>query len=107
VFEFAARYARDEIERGKFLQRASEFFDYSVTTLQEAANGRLARPLVLLLTYGFQRPLAPGQSATLAPAYLPVRRVQFVPLRRRVVRRLILVAAGLSAALLLIGLWVF
>lgn len=107
VFEFAARYGRDEIERGKFLQRASEFFDYSVTTLQEAANGRLARPLVLLLTYGFQRPLAPGQSATLAPAYLPVRRVQFVPLRRRVVRRLILAAAGLSAALLLIGLWVF
>jgi len=108
VFEFAARYARDEKERATFLQRASEFFDYSVTTLQESANGRLARPLVLLLTYGFQRPLAPGQSDTLvAPTYQPVRRVQFVPLRRRVERRLILAAAGLLAAVLLTGLWIF
>ena len=108
VFEFAARHAGDEIERGKFLQRAAEFFDYSVTTLHEAANGRLARPLVLLLTYGFQRPLAPGPPETLATAsYLPGRRAEFVPLRRRLVRRLIVAAVGLSAALLLIGLWMF
>ena len=69
-------------------------------------TGRLARPLVLLLAYGFQRPLAPAPIETLAPAYLPAPRVQFVPLRRRIVRRLILAAAGLSAALLLGSFWI-
>ena len=58
VFEFAARHTRDEADRTRFLERAAHFFDYSVNTLAEAATGRLARPLVLLLAYGFQRPTA-------------------------------------------------
>ena len=102
VFEFAAQHTRDETDRTKFLRCASRFFDYSVNTLTEAATGRLVRPLVLLLAYAFQRPLAPGMIEVVAPPQsTPGPRTEFVPMRRRVVRRLLLAAALLSMAAVL------
>jgi hypothetical protein len=88
------------------LERAAFFFDYAVNTLQEASTGRLARPLVLLLAYGFQRPtLAPRVGIAPPPAWRGAK-VRFVPLRRRVVRRLLLIVVGvLATTLLLIGRW--
>jgi len=104
VFEFAARHARDDGERSTFLQRAGRFFDYSVMTLRDAPTGRLARPLVLLLAYGFQRPLLPPSIETpQIPQAAPKARVPFVPLKRRVVRRLMLIAAIGAAAVLLLA----
>jgi len=108
VFEFAARHASDESERGRFLERAAFFFDYAVNTLQDASTGRLARPLVLLLAYGFQRPNSARSLGVAAPPARRWAKVRFVPVRRRVVRRLLLIAVGLGAAtLLLIGQWLF
>jgi hypothetical protein len=103
VFEFAARHADDEPARRRFLERADQFVDYAIATLNALPTGRLMRPLVLLLAYGFQRPLRP---LPLAAAHsLPVDLVErqlFVPLRRRVMRRLFLAGAGVSAAALLL-----
>jgi len=109
VFEFAARYAINSADRSTFLQGAAKFFDYSVMTLRDAPTGRLARPLVLLLTYGFQRPLLPDATPPPdAPPPRPRQRVRFIPLRRRVIRRLIVIAASLlTAALLAIAKLIF
>lgn len=102
VFEFAARHTRDEADRTRFLGRAAHFFDYSVNTLAEAATGRLVRPLVLLLAYGFQRPLVPTViDSVVPPKATPAPRTEFVPMRRRVIRRLIFIAATISLAALL------
>ena len=103
VFEFAARHSTEDAERKTFLERATYFFDYSVNTLRHAATGRLARPLVLLLAYGFQRPVSPDspESDVRIEAALPRARAAFTPQRRRVVRRLLLtLAAGSLVALL-------
>ena len=104
VFEFAARHSDDDTERATFLQQATYYFDYSVTTLSQAATARLARPLALLLAYGFQRPIAQPQIASVAaPSLTPEPRVNFVPLKKRVLRRLIIVAAGLSGVGILLA----
>jgi hypothetical protein len=106
VFEFAARHTSDAADRARFLGRAAHFFEYSVNTLAEAATGRLVRPLVLLLAYGFQRPLAPASIEGVAPLKAKVGpRTKFVPMRRRVVRRLVLIATTVSVAVLLTIAW--
>ncbi|MDP2391525.1 MAG: hypothetical protein Q8N52_14460, partial [Acidobacteriota bacterium] len=103
VFEFAARHAEDDVARRRFLERADHFFEYSVATLQASPTGRLVRPLVLLLAYGFQRPMRPLPLAATQALPVPmVARAPFVPLRRRVVQRLMLAGAGVSAAALLV-----
>ena len=102
VFEFAARHADDDVSRTRFLAGADRFVDYAVTTLQGSPTGRLARPLVLLLAYGFQRPLRALPIATVVALPPMVEREPFVPLRRRVVRRLVLAGAGVSAAALVL-----
>jgi hypothetical protein len=98
VFEFAARHTRDAGARACFLGRADAFVDYAVTTLTHSPTGRLARPLVLLLAYGFQRPftnLADARPPLPAQAF---QREPFVPLRQRLARKLAWTGAGLSAA---------
>ena len=106
VFEAAARHAAEETDRAMFLERATFFFDYSVNSLRDAPTGRLARPLVLMMTYGFQRPLTPFPVEPLAlpPVVKGPRRV-FIPLRRRVLRKAKLTAALVSAAALLAIGW--
>lgn len=103
VFEFAARHADDDPWRGRFLVMADRFADYAVATLQASPTGRLVRPLVLLLAYGFQRPMRPLPAAAATALPPPqVERAPFIPLRRRVIRRLLLAGAGVSAAALVL-----
>jgi hypothetical protein len=102
VFEFAARHADDAETSARFLERADRFVDYAIAALQASPTGRLTRPLVLLLAYGFQRPSRPLPLAAHDLMAPPVERELFVPLRRRVMRRLLLTGAGVSAVTLLL-----
>lgn len=100
VFEFAARHTRDEGARACFLARADGFVDYAVSMLLQSPTGRLTRPLVLLLAYGFQRPMA-DLAAVRTPVVLTFEREPFTPLRQRLTRKLAWAGAGLSAAAVL------
>lgn len=102
VMEFAARYAEDDETRARFIAVADRFMNYAVTTLHASPTGRLARPLILMLTYGFQRPLSDAPIAVPLAQPVASEREVFVPLRSRLVRRAILAGAGLSAAALLL-----
>ena len=102
VFEFAARHTTDEGARACFLARADDFVNYAIGMLSQTATGTLTRPLVLLLAYGFQRPML--ERAAHAPA-VPVQAFQresFTPLRQRLAMRLAWAGAGLSAAALVV-----
>jgi hypothetical protein len=55
VFEAAARVAATPEEREKFLERSRFFFKSATTTLAEWPTRSLARPVVLLLSYGLAR----------------------------------------------------
>lgn len=102
VFEFAARHTRDDGARASFQARADGFVDYAISTLMQSPTGRLTRPLVLLLAYGFQRPMAGTNYARTAAAAGMLQREAFVPLRQRLVRRLAWAGAGISAAAVLV-----
>jgi hypothetical protein len=102
VFEFAAHHANNDAARNAFRARAEYFVDYAIGYLRQSSTGRLTRPIVLLLAYGFQRPmLAPPVvvDATFVPM---AARQKFTPLKQRVKKRMALAGAGLSAAALLI-----
>jgi hypothetical protein len=100
VFEFAARHTQDEGDYASFLARADGFVDYVMATLAAMPTSRLARPVVLLLAYGMQRPLLSRPIAAAGVATTTVERARFTPLRQRVVRRMMWAGAGLSAAAL-------
>jgi hypothetical protein len=102
VFEFAARFSADPAQQAGFVECASRFVDQSIAYLLQSRTAHLTRPIVLLLAYGFQRPRseAPALAASQPAAWLP--KVNFVPQRRRVVRRLVWAGAGASAAALLV-----
>jgi hypothetical protein len=100
VLEFAARHAADAGLRSRFQSRADSFVDYAITALVNSPTGRLTRPLVLLLAYGFQRPILDPPLATSSAGVTPISRELFTPLRQRVARRLAWAGAGLSAAAL-------
>jgi hypothetical protein len=106
VFEFAARHTRDEGARARFLSRADGFVDYAVTMLLQAPTGRLTRPLVLLLAYGCQRPMVDLACIDPPRTSAPGSREPFTPLRQRVLKRLALAGAGLSAAVLALVLFI-
>jgi hypothetical protein len=102
VFEFAARYAADDGIRRAMLVAADRFVEYSIRTLLDSPGGTLTRPLVLLLAYGFQRPMS---GIAEPPVVLPgqhFERRSFTPLRQRLKKRLALAGAGLSAAAVLV-----
>ena len=107
VFEFAARHTTDEGTKACFLARADGFVEYAVSYLKQSPTATLTRPLVLLLAYGFQRPMGDVAAPIAAKAGLPVAveavpRQMFTPLRQRLARRLAWAGAGLSAAMLML-----
>ncbi|HUQ87456.1 MAG TPA: hypothetical protein VM096_07855 [Vicinamibacterales bacterium] len=108
VFEFAARHTSDESARASFLARADSFVDYAISYLTGSPTGRLTRPLVLLLAYGFQRPMIETPIAigvamkAIETGHRVVRRELFMPLRQRLARRLAWAGAGISAAALVV-----
>ena len=54
IFKYAAKHATGA-ERERFLERSDFFFHYSTTTLAGMKTRTLARPVVLLLSYGFMQ----------------------------------------------------
>jgi hypothetical protein len=102
VFEFAARYTTDDAMRASLMARADGFVDYAISHLRQSPRGRLTRPLVLLLAYGFQRPMT---TPPMVPDFAPVRRYprhKFTPFKQRVKKRLALAGAGLSAVAIVV-----
>jgi len=106
VFQAASRHATGA-ERQQFLERARFFFEYAIETLGTLPTRTLARPMVLLLSFGYSRAwfvahpeaVAPAPSADLGEVG---SHVPFVPQRVRAIRRAkVLLAAG--AALVGIG----
>ena len=100
VFLYAAGHSSGA-EREQFIKRAGFFFDYSVATLQQSKTRTLARPLVLLLTNGFQH-LAPQ---AVAPRPLPRstsddfgQPTPFVP-QKALVKRRLTASAGVGVVL--------
>lgn len=102
VFEFAARLTTDEGARACFMARADGFVEYAIATLSASPTGRLTRPLVLLLAYGFQRPLLDHPSPPVTEPARSYRRETFTPLRQRLAKRLAWAGAGISAAALFV-----
>jgi hypothetical protein len=97
VLEYAARHCSDDRARAALMARADGFVDYAISYLMQARRGRLTRPLVLLLAYGFQRPmmtLPPIEDHAAATSF---PRQKFTPFRQRLKTRLVLAGAGLSA----------
>jgi hypothetical protein len=114
VFKWAAWHAADA-ERARFLERARFFFDQSVRTLSSMETRTLARPVVLMLSFGWSQP---AFEAALPPA-VPCTAdfsvygspTVFVPQRVRAIRRAkLLLAAGVAvgaAAAIVVGIFAF
>ena len=69
IFDYAARHTTGA-ERQRFRERAEFFFRSSTTALSEMPTRTLCRPVVLLLSYGFQRAYFhrhPDEGAPLLP----------------------------------------
>ncbi|MGH7171127.1 MAG: hypothetical protein ACRELF_00160 [Gemmataceae bacterium] len=100
VFNYAAKHASGE-ERGRFLERAEFFFRSSTNTLTGMKTRTLARPVVLLLSFGFSQAYFQQHPDATAPP--PVREhgdfgtpEVFVPQKVRAKKRAVL-AAGAAA----------
>jgi hypothetical protein len=115
VFKYAALHAAGE-ERARFLERADFFFRYSVTKLTEMPTRTLARPVVLMLSFGFMQAWfrKHPDAAAPAPAVKPTdfgRPTVFVPQKVRARRRFMLLAAAgvtaVGAAAVALGIWLF
>jgi len=112
VFDYASRHATGEEERTRFVERARFFFDYATTTLTGMPTKTLARPVVLLLSFGFTRAYFgqhPEDRAPLAaPWAAPDDREPFVPQRVRAKKRAILLAGvmGIAALAAAAALWI-
>jgi hypothetical protein len=110
VFKYAARHASGD-ERARFLERSEFFFRYATTTLAGMKTRTLARPVVLLLSYGFMHAYFQHHPEETAPPPAAEthdfgRPEAFVPQKVVALRRFkALVLAGGVAGLLLAG-WV-
>jgi hypothetical protein len=109
VFKYAALHAGGQ-ERERFLERAEFFFRYSVSKLGEMPTRTLARPVVLMLSFGFVQAWFrrhPGAAAP-APAGKPPdfgKPAVFVPQKVRAKRRFLALAAAGGLAVLAAGAW--
>jgi len=104
VFNYASRHASKD-ERSRFVERARFFFNYATTTLIGMPTRRtLARPVVLMLSFGFSRAHFDRQSEFdghhATPWIGKDDRPAFVPQRVRATARArkLLAAVGLGLA---------
>jgi YetA-like protein len=107
VFKYAALHA-EGAERARFLERAEFFFRYSVTKLTEMPTRTLARPVVLMLSFGFMQAwFAKHPDAAAPPAAVKSvdfgKPVVFVPQKVRAKRRFAMLAVAGVAMLAGIG----
>jgi hypothetical protein len=90
IFKYASKHASGE-ERGRFLERSGFFFRYSVDKLSSMPTRTLARPVVLLLSYGYMHAYFQKNPNELAPAPPAVQDFGkpevFVPQKTRAMRR--------------------
>jgi hypothetical protein len=109
VFKYAALHATG-IERTRFLERSDFFFRYATTTLVELKTRTLARPVVLMLSYGFMHAYFQHFPDVCAPQPREPRHEfglpeRFVPQKVRALNRFkALVVAGGIAAFLVVAL---
>jgi hypothetical protein len=103
VFQAACRHAEGD-ERARFVERAAYFFDDAMATLSEMPTRTLARPLVLLLSFGFSRAwfLRHGDAVAPKPRAVPADfgpHPVFVPQKVRAMKRakMLVVAGGVMA----------
>ena len=98
VLQLSALHAGGD-RRSRYLRRGREFFDYAVETLDAAPTRGLCRPLVLLLSHGHTQAWFDGSDLP-HPELVPRHDGVFAPRRpflsqkRRVKRRLVLLAAA-------------
>jgi hypothetical protein len=115
VFDLAAKYADDQAERERFIERARYFFEQSVRTLHEWPTRTWTRPVVLMLSYGYAHlwhetnrsslpllPSSPAQDFGSPARFEPQKQVA---LRR--VKQLAVTAAAIGAAVVLGGLYAY
>jgi hypothetical protein len=111
VFALAARDAAGD-ERQRFLERSDFFYRSSLDTLLASPNRTLARPVVLMLSYGHAvqaiRRAPPRVSTGSEPTAFPPPEVfepqKTVAIRRAKVLAVVLVVAAIALALLLLAL---
>ena len=109
VFAFAARYANGDL-RERFLERSRFFFEASMATLAASATRTLARPVVLLLSYGHSDAVLRDLATRAAPATLPTdcnhgTPTVFVPQKQRAIRRALGVAVAGGVTIVVVALW--
>jgi hypothetical protein len=100
VLKYAALHA-EGIERAQFFIRSDFFFRYSVNKLTEMPTRTLARPVVLLLSFGFMQAWFRKNPAAMAPAPAVQtsdfgRPEVFVPQKVRAKKRFVMLAAAVS-----------
>jgi hypothetical protein len=97
VFKYAAKHAEGE-ERALFLKQGDFFFRYSVDTLAAMPTRTLARPAVLLLSFGFMQAYFKHHPETAAPRVAFSadfgKPEVFVPQKTKAKKRLVLFAAA-------------
>jgi hypothetical protein len=109
VFAFAARYASGDV-RERFLDRSRFFFDTSMAILMASATRTLARPVVLLLSYGYSQPALYSMAACGTTATPPNGcdhgvPSPFVPQKKQALRRAFgLVIAG-TVTVVMVAVW--
>ena len=109
VFAFAARYA-NEAMRERFLERSRFFFETSMATLAASATRTLARPVVLLLSYGHSHAALRDPAPRAAPGTRSAdcnhgRPTVFVPQKQRAIRRAFGVVVAGGVTILALALW--
>jgi hypothetical protein len=101
IFKYAAKHS-SSTERSRFLERSEFFFRFSVETLSRMPTHRLARPVVLLLSYGFMHSHFQKHPEESAPPPEKEdhdfgRPEVFVPQKARALKRFKVLAAGAAA----------
>jgi hypothetical protein len=102
VFRLAARHS--PADRLRFTERSRYFYDTSIATLAAAPTRTLARPVILLMTNGFQHATLrrrPESAAPVLPWQGGDQPQRFVPQWKIAVRRLVAAAIGLVTLALL------
>jgi hypothetical protein len=107
IFKFAAKHAQGE-ERAAFLERSEFFFRYSTTALSGMKTRTLARPVVLLLSYGFMHAYFHHNPNVAAPSPTATshdfgRPEVFIPQKVKAKKRFVMLA-GLGAVGALAGI---
>jgi hypothetical protein len=102
IFDRAARHATGS-ERERFRERAEFFFRYSTTALGGMPTRTLCRPVVLMLSYGFQRAYFRRHPEESAPAPEQTRDdfgrpTVFVPQKVRAKKRFLVLALSFAVA---------